>query len=99
VVADVRGEPNQLRLRFAEIEDDTQIYEYAVLVTSLEAEVLTVAQLYRDRADCENAFDVPVATVRIRTFISPGSFRDIVSTQRRRGANIGHLSADHHLHN
>ena len=57
VVADVRGEPNQLRLRFAEIEDDTQIYEYAVLVTSLAAEVLTVAQLYRDRADCENAFD------------------------------------------
>jgi hypothetical protein len=57
VVADVREESNQLRLRFAEIEDDTQIYEYAVLVTSLEAEVLTIAQLYRDRADCENAFD------------------------------------------
>jgi DDE family transposase len=57
VVADAREEPNQLRLRFAEIEDDTQIYEYAVLVTSLEAEVLTIAQLYRDRADCENAFD------------------------------------------
>jgi hypothetical protein len=26
-------------------------------VTSLEAEILTVAALYRDRADCENAFD------------------------------------------
>jgi hypothetical protein len=57
VVADVREDPQQLRLRFADIEDDTQIYEYAVLVTSLEAEVLTIAQLYRDRADCENGFD------------------------------------------
>jgi Transposase DDE domain group 1 len=57
LVAQARDESNQLRLRFAEIADDTQIYEYAVLVTSLEAEVLTIAQLYRDRADCENAFD------------------------------------------
>ena len=52
-----RGVSDQLRLSFAEIENDTELYEYAVLVTSLEAEVLTIAQLYRDRADCENAFD------------------------------------------
>jgi hypothetical protein len=32
-------------------------YEYAVLVTSLPDEVLTIAQHYRDRADSENAFD------------------------------------------
>jgi hypothetical protein len=32
-------------------------YEYAVLVTSLKLEVLTVAQLYRDRGDAENNFD------------------------------------------
>ncbi len=32
-------------------------YEYAVLVTSLTDEVLTVVQHYRDRADCENNFD------------------------------------------
>lgn len=32
-------------------------YEYAVLVTSLPDEILTVAQLYRDRADMENNFD------------------------------------------
>ena len=32
-------------------------YEYAVLVTSLPSEILTLAQLYRDRADCENCFD------------------------------------------
>jgi hypothetical protein len=28
-----------------------------VLVTSVDAEILTLAQLYRDRADAENAFD------------------------------------------
>ncbi len=32
-------------------------YEYAVLVTSLTASLLTVAQLYRDRGDAENNFD------------------------------------------
>ena len=32
-------------------------YEYAVLVTNLDHEVLSLGQLYRDRADCENTFD------------------------------------------
>jgi hypothetical protein len=32
-------------------------YEYAVLATSLTEEILTIAQLYRDRADMENNFD------------------------------------------
>jgi uncharacterized protein YegP (UPF0339 family) len=32
-------------------------YEYAVLVTNLEHETLALGQLYRDRADAENAFD------------------------------------------
>ena len=32
-------------------------YEYAVLVTSLKEEILTLAQLYRDRGDMENNFD------------------------------------------
>ena len=57
VVAARRDDHDQLRLSFAEIEGDAEIYEYGVLVTSLEAEVLTLAQLYRDRADCENVFD------------------------------------------
>ena len=57
LVASTRDDANQLRLSFAEIEGDTELYEYAVLVTSLTCEVLSVAQLYRDRADCENAFD------------------------------------------
>lgn len=49
--------PRQMQLGFTELCDDVAIYEYAVLVTSLEAEILTVAQLYRDRADAENPFD------------------------------------------
>jgi hypothetical protein len=32
-------------------------YEYAVLVTNLDHEVLSLGQLYRDRANCENTFD------------------------------------------
>ena len=32
-------------------------YEYAVLVTNLGHEILSLGQLYRDRADAENAFD------------------------------------------
>lgn len=32
-------------------------YEYAVLVTNLAHEVLSLGQLYRDRADAENTFD------------------------------------------
>jgi Transposase DDE domain group 1 len=57
VVASMGGDSNQLRLSFAEIGEDTALWEYAVLVTSLDEEVLSIAQLYRDRADCENAFD------------------------------------------
>ena len=56
VIAD-QSDPAQLRLGFAELNDDITLYEYAVLVTSLEEEILTIAQLYRDRADCENNFD------------------------------------------
>ncbi len=34
-----------------------ELFEYAVLVTTLEEEVLGLAQLYRDRAEAENVFD------------------------------------------
>ena len=66
VVASTRDADDQLRLCFAEIEDDTALWEHAVLVTSLDLtevgarpgdDVLALAQLYRDRADCENVFD------------------------------------------
>lgn len=47
----------QLRLTFAEIEPAAELWEHAILVTSLDEEILSIAQLYRDRADCENVFD------------------------------------------
>ena len=47
----------QLALSFVEIGPGADAYEYGVLVTSLDEEVLTLAQLYRDRADSENPFD------------------------------------------
>jgi len=49
--------PAQPRLTFAEIGPDKAVWEYAALVTSLDNEILTLGQLYRDRADCENVFD------------------------------------------
>src|SRR5207249_1105660 len=50
-------EQQQLSLAFVEPRRPYQAYEYAVLVTNLPHELLTMAQLYRDRADCENSFD------------------------------------------
>ena len=48
---------NQLNMAFIETEGRIGKYEYAVLVTSLPDESLTIARHYRDRADCENSFD------------------------------------------
>jgi hypothetical protein len=56
-IALVEKGPVQLQLAFIEGTEPLQRYEYAELVTSLPLEVLTIAQLYRDRADCENCFD------------------------------------------
>jgi hypothetical protein len=47
----------QRMLEFIELNAPAKRYEYAVLVTDLDHELLTLAQLYRDRADSENAFD------------------------------------------
>ena len=52
-----RDDAGQLRLSFAEIDDGREVWEYAVLVTSLDSEILSLGQLYRDRADSENSFD------------------------------------------
>jgi DDE family transposase len=52
-----RDDAGQLRLSFAEVDDGGEVWEYAVLVTSLDSEILSIGQLYRDRADCENVFD------------------------------------------
>jgi len=48
---------NQLNLAFIETEDGISKYEYQVLVTSMQDEMLTIAQHYRDRGDSENCFD------------------------------------------
>ncbi len=45
-----------LDLGMACVDKKTE-YDYAVLITSLSDEILTIAQHYRDRADCENVFD------------------------------------------
>src|SRR5208337_393770 len=58
LVNDDGGPP---QLAFAEIgeatEEATEIYEYSVLVTSLDEDVEAFGQLYRDRGDGENIFD------------------------------------------
>lgn len=53
-------DPNtqQLSIDFSDVnQGKMRIYEYAVLVTSLPDEILTISQHYRDRADSENVFD------------------------------------------
>ena len=47
----------QFEIQFGDLNNDAQVYEYSVLVTSLPDEILTLAQHYRDRADSENNFD------------------------------------------
>jgi len=47
----------QRRLGFATIDDRQKVWEFSALVTSSDAEILTLGQLYRDRGDCENDFD------------------------------------------
>ena len=49
------GGPPQLA--FVEIGEATEIYEYSVLVTSLDEDTEAFGQLYRDRGDGENIFD------------------------------------------
>ena len=50
VAAEIGDNGNQLRLSFIEIDADVRLFKYAVIATSLGDEVLTIAQLYRDRA-------------------------------------------------
>jgi hypothetical protein len=52
-----RANPAQPLLGFGEAEADKELWEYAALVTSLTDQILTLGQLYRDRADAENVFD------------------------------------------
>ncbi len=52
-----KSETGQLEFAFVQTLDPVKKYEYAVHVTSLPDEVLSIAQHYRDRADAENPFD------------------------------------------
>jgi hypothetical protein len=52
-----RNRLGQQSLNLVEVDPDKEPWEYAALVTSLDAEIPTIGQFYRDRADCENAFD------------------------------------------
>ena len=47
----------QQELTFLDECEDMRLYEYSVLVTNLDDELVTLMQHYRDRADCENSFD------------------------------------------
>jgi hypothetical protein len=48
-----RATSSQPLLGFAEAGPDKELWEYAALVTSLDDEILTLGQLYRDRADAD----------------------------------------------
>lgn len=53
------GDQNEQQhgLGFIEEPEDIRAFEYAVLVTSLPDETISIVCHYRDRADCENNFD------------------------------------------
>ncbi len=52
-----KQQPLQLSLGLCEVVEGGVLYEYVVLVTSLDEELQGVAQLYRDRGNAENNFD------------------------------------------
>jgi Transposase DDE domain group 1 len=54
-----RIDGKQLRLDLAgpSVHEGDRLWEYAVLVTDVEYPLESIGQLYRDRADAENAFD------------------------------------------
>ena len=57
LVLEDSSKPKQLSLAFIEEPENIKLYEYSVLVTNLECELISVIQHYRDRADSENVFD------------------------------------------
>lgn len=48
---------SQQQFAFLDPEDPVNSYEVAVLVSSMDADIYTLADLYRQRADAENVFD------------------------------------------
>lgn len=51
------SQSGQLEFQLAVPVDDKVVYEYQILVTNTKHDIPTLAQLYRDRGDCENNFD------------------------------------------
>jgi len=47
----------QQELALVEGPEDMRLFEYSVMVTNLDDELITLMRHYRDRADCENNFD------------------------------------------
>lgn len=47
----------QKEIAFIEDPENIKLFEYSVLVTSLDDGVVSIIDHYRDRADCENNFD------------------------------------------
>jgi hypothetical protein len=47
----------QQELALVEGPEDMRLFEYSVMVTNLNDELVTLMRHYRDRADCENNFD------------------------------------------
>jgi len=47
----------QMELAMDWVQEGTVLYEYAVLVTTMNDDIFTLAQHYRDRGDAENNFD------------------------------------------
>jgi hypothetical protein len=52
-----RKDQVQAELHFVDENEPVKSWEYAVLVCNTHYELENIAQLYRDRADCENGFD------------------------------------------
>jgi hypothetical protein len=53
----VSRDNDQADLFWTGTKSGAEIWEFAVLVTSVDLEIRALAQLYRDRADSENPFD------------------------------------------
>lgn len=47
----------QQEIGFLENPENIKLFEYSILVTSLDCDTVSVINHYRDRADCENVFD------------------------------------------
>ncbi len=56
-IIDKNALSGQVEFQFAEMGENVDAYEYAVLVTNMDAEIITIGSHYRDRADSENNFD------------------------------------------